>query len=138
MKKIIFILFALQVGFSGFELGAQTLSFSQVKLVSAVQTVPQNKVWKVENILPSVRLTTTNLYGQSVVNFTLLVNGLTVFYLSTESLGNLQGNGTTGITAITAGIGASPIWLPALPWQLETTYMAFLLLNSMYFPNEVS
>lgn len=113
MKKIIFILFALQVGFSGFELGAQTLSFSQVKLVSAVQTVPQNKVWKVENILPSVRLTTTNFNGQSVVNFTLLVNGLTVFYLSTESLGNLQGNGTTGITAITAGIGASPIWLPA-------------------------
>jgi hypothetical protein len=113
MKKIILILFALQVGFSGFELGAQTLSFSQVKLVSTVQTVPQNKVWKVENILPSVRLTTTNFNGQSVVNFTLLVNGLTVFYLSTESLGNLQGNGTTGITAITAGIGASPIWLPA-------------------------
>jgi hypothetical protein len=81
--------------------------------VSTVQTVPQNKVWKVENILPSVRLTTTNFNGQSVVNFTLLVNGLTVFYLSTESLGNLQGNGTTGITAITAGIGASPIWLPA-------------------------
>lgn len=113
MKKIIFILFALQVGFSGFELGAQTLSFSQVKLVSAVQTVPQNKVWKVENILPSVRLTTTNFNGQSVVNFTLLVNGLTVFYLSTESLGNLQGNGTTGITAVSAGIGDSPIWLPA-------------------------
>ncbi|MDA0929888.1 MAG: hypothetical protein O3C32_00790 [Bacteroidetes bacterium] len=113
MKKIIFILFALQVGFSGFELGAQTLSFSQVKLVSSVETVPQNKVWKVENILPSVRPTTTNFSGQSAVDFTLLVNGLAVFYLSTESRGNLNGNGQTGITAVSAGIGDSPIWLPS-------------------------
>ena len=112
MKNWVFLFFA-QAILAATALPAQTLSFSQVKLVSTVQTVPPNKVWKVENILPSVRPTTTNFNGQSFVNFTLLVNGLTVFYLSTESLGNLQGNGTTGITAVTAGIGASPIWLPA-------------------------
>lgn len=113
MKNIILALFVIQVGLAGFELEAQSLSFSQVKLVSTIQTVPQNKVWKVENILPSVRPTTTNFSGQSAVDFTLLINGLTVYYLSTESRGNLQGNGTTGITAVSAGIGDSPIWLPA-------------------------
>lgn len=112
MKKAVDLVFALFI-LAASSLQAQTLSFSQVKLVSTIQTVPQNKVWKVENILPSVRPTTTNFSGQSAVDFTLLVNGLTVFYLSTESRGNLQGNGTTGITAVTAGIGASPIWLPA-------------------------
>lgn len=85
MKNWVFLFFA-QAIFAATALPAQTLSFSQVKLVSTVQTVPQNKVWKVENILPSVRPTTTNFNGQSFVNFTLLVNGLTVFYLSTESL----------------------------------------------------
>jgi len=112
MKKAVDLVFALFI-LAASSLQAQTLSFSQVKLVSTIQTVPQNKVWKVENILPFVRPTTTNFSGQSAVDFTLLVNGLTVFYLSTESRGNLQGNGTTGITAVTAGIGASPIWLPA-------------------------
>lgn len=111
MKKAVDLVFALFI-LAASSLQAQTLSFSQVKLVSTIQTVPQNKVWKVENILPSVRPTTTNFSGQSAVDFTLLVNGLTVFYLSTESRGNLQGNGTTGITAVSAGIGASPIWLP--------------------------
>jgi len=112
MKKTVYLVFALFI-FAASALQAQTLSFSQVKLVSTVQTVPQNKVWKVENILPSVRPTTTNFSGQSAVDFTLLVNGLTVFYLSTESRGSLSGNGQTGITAVSAGIGASPIWLPA-------------------------
>ncbi|MBM3170636.1 MAG: hypothetical protein FJZ75_03385 [Bacteroidetes bacterium] len=112
MKKAVYLVLALFI-FAASALQAQTLSFSQVKLVGTVQTVPQNKVWKVENILPSVRPTTTNFSGQSAVDFTLLVNGLAVFYLSTESRGNLGGNGNTGITAVSAGIGASPIWLPA-------------------------
>ena len=108
-----FVLIFILAGTAAIDLGAQTLSFSQVKLVGSVQTVPQNKVWKVENILPSVRPTTTNFSGQSVVDFTILVNGLSVFYLSTESRGSLNGNGQTGITAVSAGIGNSPIWLPA-------------------------
>ena len=33
---------------------SQTLEFSQVILVSSLQTVPQDKVWKVSNILPTL------------------------------------------------------------------------------------
>ncbi len=35
---------------------AQTLQFSQVLLVSTTQTVPANKVWKVEGFMPSQSL----------------------------------------------------------------------------------
>ena len=88
------------------------LQFNQVKLVSTVETVPVGKIWKVENILPSVRPTTTS-WGNATLDFTILVNGQTVYYLSAESKGSLYGNGQTGITSMSAGIGASPIWLPA-------------------------
>lgn len=88
------------------------LQFNQVKLVSVAETVPVGKVWKVENILPSVRPTTTS-WSNSTLDFTILVNGQTVYYLSAESKGSLYGNGQTGITSMAAGIGGSPLWLPA-------------------------
>jgi len=88
------------------------LQFNQVKLVSVAETVPVGKVWKVENILPSVRPTTTS-WSNSTLDFTILVNGQTVYYLSAESKGSLIGNGLTGITSMAAGIGGSPLWLPA-------------------------
>jgi hypothetical protein len=113
IKKHLKILILLLCGSLAFGLKSQTLSFSQVMLVSSVQTVPQGKVWKVENILPAVRPTITNFSGQSAVDFTLIINGLNVFYLSSESRGYLGSSFTTGITAVSAGIGASPIWLPA-------------------------
>jgi len=34
------------------KLQSQTLQFSQVLLISTVQTVPANKVWKVEAVIP--------------------------------------------------------------------------------------
>ena len=95
-------------------LPSQSLSFSQAKLVSQTETVPSGRVWKVVNILPSARLTTTTFSsGGSTRDFIITISGQTVYYISAESRGNLQGNGTTGITSITAGIGDSPIWLPA-------------------------
>jgi hypothetical protein len=109
MKRIFSLLFLV---FSISTWSQGNLQFNQVKLVSSQETVPAGKVWKIENILPSVRPTTTS-WGNATVDFTILINNQTVYYLSSESKGSLYGNGQTGISSITAGIGNSPLWIPA-------------------------
>lgn len=104
--SFLFLIFTLSIWSQG------NLQFNQVKLVSSQETVPAGKVWKIENILPSVRPTTTS-WGNATVDFIININNQAVYYLSSESKGNLYGNGTTGIAAITAGIGNSPLWIPA-------------------------
>jgi hypothetical protein len=104
--NIVFLMFSISIWSQG------NLQFNQVKLVSSQETVPAGKVWKIENILPSVRPTTTS-WGNATVDFIININNQAVYYLSSESKGNLGGNGTTGIAAITAGIGNSPLWIPA-------------------------
>ena len=100
------------IGLSVFMNAQGNLQFSQVKLVTTSETVPAGKVWKIENILPGVRPTTTS-WGNSTLDFTININNQTVYYLSSESKGNVGGNGQTGISSISVGIGNSPIWLPA-------------------------
>lgn len=108
--KIFFGLFFIGLSFI---INAQgNLQFNQVKLVSSVETVPAGKVWKIENILPGVRPTTTS-WGNSTLDFIININNQTVYYLSSESKGSLFGNGQTGISSISVGIGNAPIWLPA-------------------------
>ena len=109
MKQSILIVFL----FLSLRLFSQgNLQFSQVKLVTTSETVPAGKVWKIENILPGVRPTTTS-WGNSTLDFTININNQTVYYLSSESKGSLFGNGQTGISSISVGIGNAPIWLPA-------------------------
>jgi hypothetical protein len=100
------------IGVSVFINGQGNLQFNQVKLVTTSETVPVGKVWKIENILPGVRPTTTS-WGNATLDFTIIINNQTVYYLSSESKGSLFGNGQTGISSISVGIGNSPIWLPA-------------------------
>ena len=52
MKKILFITL-LFCGLA-FTAQSQSLQFSQVLLVSSLDTVPQGKIWKVTNILPTL------------------------------------------------------------------------------------
>lgn len=108
--KILFGLFF--IGLSFFINAQGNLQFNQVKLVSSLETVPAGKVWKIENILPGVRPTTTS-WGNSTLDFIININNQTVYYLSSESKGSLFGNGQTGISSISVGIGNAPIWLPA-------------------------
>ena len=68
---------------------AQTLQFSQVLLVSTTQTVPANKVWKVEGVMPVYN---GNAINQISINSTSIV-------VSTFGY-TLSGN-------------AFPLWLPA-------------------------
>ncbi len=105
-------LFVLVIFFLGSFKAQGNLQFSQVKLVTTSETVPAGKVWKIENILPGVRPTTTS-WGNSTLDFTININNQTVYYLSSESKGSLFGNGQTGISSISVGIGNAPIWLPA-------------------------
>ena len=65
---------------------AQTLQFSQVLLVSTTQTVPANKVWKVEGIIPT--------------------SAIDSYYISINS-------SPSYIARFDNVKGALPIWLPA-------------------------
>lgn len=87
-----FFLFALFAGYFTLanNIHGQTLQFSQVLLVSSTQTVPANKVWKVESVMP---INQTSIYHQIVVNSTTIIVGTT----------NYSGS----------WFHAFPMWLPA-------------------------
>ncbi|MBM3171196.1 MAG: hypothetical protein FJZ75_06260 [Bacteroidetes bacterium] len=61
------------------KLQSQTLQFSQVLLISTVQTVPANKVWKVESYTQNN--SGANLYHQIVVNSNTSIVGSTNYTL---------------------------------------------------------
>ncbi|MFZ4060611.1 MAG: hypothetical protein ACOYK5_05225 [Bacteroidia bacterium] len=107
---LFFFLFLL-----GFPIGiqAQSLTYSQVKLVSSVETVPANKVWKINNVLPTAGLTDvgTPQWG-STRHFTVLINGQTIFWISAAWIGTWNGS-QSGVAADSRSIGDSPIWLPS-------------------------
>lgn len=69
---------------------SQTLQFSQVLLISNTQTVPANKVWKVESPLPS--------WGGGSTTNTITIDGNLVVVA-------IGGSAISGISF--------PIWLPA-------------------------
>lgn len=89
------------------------LQFNQVKLIGSVETVPDGKVWKINGIMPSGRMTVVNQNGSSSLNHVITVNGTTVYYATADATGSLFGNGQTGFTAVSANISASTLWLPA-------------------------
>ena len=63
MKKIIFITL-LFCGLA-FTVQSQSLQFSQVLLVSSLDTVPQGKVWKITSILATTSSTSNTSYHPS-------------------------------------------------------------------------
>lgn len=103
MKKFLFVL-----SFLGASLGAQTLQFSQVKLVTVVETVPAGRVWKIEGFFPTVF---SRYSGSSGVTeghiYNLVING---------------NNRPVGVSSFLTGywnsayqgnIGHFPLWIPA-------------------------
>lgn len=68
------VLLFLIIGW-GLGLKAQTLQFSQIKLVGNVETVPANKVWKIESVLSGEhRLPTSGTNFPTLSRF-IKVNG---------------------------------------------------------------
>ena len=91
MKKLLLLsFFATLYQFTN-KANSQTLQFSRVLLVSTTQTVPANKVWKVESVVP---------YSQNSVWHEVVVNSLISMV---GQVGIVQG----------AVFNTFPMWLPA-------------------------
>lgn len=88
-------------------LGAQTLSFSQAKLVTQTETVPAGKVWKVVSVLSN-----NNLSGNSssyvVSNVAIAVNGQNTIIKSRMAMRESDMAAADGMT-----VTDLPLWLPA-------------------------
>lgn len=91
-------------------LQSQTLQFSQVLLVSTVQTVPANKVWKVEGFMPSQSLIAP---WQNTVNFSILVNNSQIFVAGAFHSHTTNGSGGVAQAGYSANLTFQPLWLPA-------------------------
>lgn len=109
---------------------SQTLQFSDVKLVTSAQTVPAGKVWKITNMLPNSRLSSSAATNNAVStnNFqtatasseqAILVNDETIFLATSNSSMRQVAGGSTpngmsiGSNATSGSAQISPIWLPA-------------------------
>jgi hypothetical protein len=113
-------------------LKAQTLQFSQVKLVTTVETVPANKVWKIESALSGEhRLPTSGTSFPTLSRF-IKINGTDVCVQEYHTAGvGLGFNGCCGggfwmnntgqspnstqthLVAVQGEPSKLPIWLPA-------------------------
>lgn len=103
------ILLVLLFSTLGATLGAQTLSFSQAKLVTQTETVPAGKVWKVVSVLSNASL---NSSSSSFFTNTLAisVNGQTATIKSRVMVQNTSWN-----LAAADGMDVTdlPLWLPS-------------------------
>jgi hypothetical protein len=101
MRKILFItLFFCGLAFTA---NSQTLEFSQVLLVSSLDTVPTGKVWKVSNILPTLNGSGSSKIQVNGSNITVAFSLGTNFYPGTayHISNDFSYNGLQG-----------PYWLP--------------------------
>jgi hypothetical protein len=84
------------------------LAFSQTLLINnAPQTVPANKVWKVESFLP----TTVKVTSTFPTAFNMLVNG-SAFPVGHSAFGNTSGNNAEAWSSSMVN-SSFPFWLPA-------------------------
>jgi hypothetical protein len=112
MKKLYFILFILinQLAFA-----QGNLQFNQVKLVTALETVPVGKVWKVESVIYNIAEGSTTYqtgnYGNCNTND---YNSAAIIVAGTPTK---VGQGTSPLGYSSGGYVHSytilPIWLPA-------------------------
>jgi hypothetical protein len=107
MKKIIFITL-LFCGLA-FTAQSQSLQFSQVLLVSSLDTVPQGKVWKIVSYLPDNAWIHSSSGNASVTNKEV---GISI-NSSYVALGMYTGNYAGGNSAVSGTAETPfPIWLP--------------------------
>jgi hypothetical protein len=112
------------------------LQFSQAKLVSAQETVPVGKIWKLENYLPTVSLANdlNRLSNQATAggakNFVILVNGTPIYLQTTltREVGRNDGywNQDGYATSSDFKIFDAPIWFPAGTSLAASTNVGFI------------
>jgi len=103
----------------GFQsLRSQTLTFSQVKMVTTVQTVPDDKVWKIESVASNSAqaLSALSSCNASSNSTQISINSTTIHvsarYAITGSNCNSSASGGTGV-ATTGDLTKLPLWIPA-------------------------
>jgi hypothetical protein len=112
MKNIFLLILTCALSSSLFAQG--NLQFNQVKLVSAVQTVPTGKVWKIESIIYNTQIVTATAWPDSYNGTTtnveaanILLNGVSITTRKSSSSAAYQNaNSLVWETKL-------PIWLPA-------------------------
>jgi len=105
MRTISVLLFFL---LSSLGVQSQSLAFSQALLVgNLAQTVPANKVWKVESFLP----TTVKVTSTFPTAFNMVVNG-SVFPVGHSAFGNTNGYNSEAWSSSMVN-NSFPFWLPA-------------------------
>ena len=86
---------------------SQNLQFSQVILVTNMQTVPTGKIWKVESYLP----TTAKVTSFVPTSFNITVNGIS-YPIGHSAYGNVSGNNAEAWSSEMVNTSL-PLWLPA-------------------------
>jgi hypothetical protein len=86
---------------------SQNLQFSQVILVTNMQTVPTGKIWKVESYLP----TTVKVDSYSPTAFNIVVNSVT-YPIGHSAYGNAGGSNALAWSSEMVNTSL-PLWLPA-------------------------
>ena len=112
MKNIFLSILTCALSSSLFSQG--NLQFNQVKLVSAVQTVPTGKVWKIESIIYNTQIVTATAwpdgYNGTTTNVeaaNIILNGVSITTRKSSSSAAYQNaNSLVWETKL-------PIWLPA-------------------------
>jgi len=101
------LLLLMVIPFFGYAQG--DLQFSQVKLVSTIETVPAGMVWKVTNIMPSTDSVSTNFFDSSG-SVSIKVNGISVIVKNRDYHweNNIEGNTMSTWTTLSGAY-----WLPA-------------------------
>lgn len=108
MKQALFaIRLVLLFSTLGASLGAQTLSFSQAKLVTQTETVPAGKVWKVVSVLSSNDLS-GNSSGYIVSAVAITVDGQNTIIKSRMAMRESDMAAADGMN-----VTDLPLWLPA-------------------------
>lgn len=85
--------------------GQGNLEFNQVKLIAASETVPTNKVWKIESVLYLPHNFTS---GTSTVNNEIILNGTNII-VRTLKISSIINQGAYSLV----WEQTFPIWLPA-------------------------
>jgi hypothetical protein len=96
MRHLLLLLLACVLPIAN-KLQSQTLQFSQVLLISTVQTVPANKVWKVEAVIPDG----PTMFNNNIGSCRITINNHTTAFSGWQGAGSILYSFN------------QPIWLPA-------------------------
>lgn len=111
MKKLYFIVFVLlnQLAYA-----QGNLQFNQVKLVTALETVPVGKVWKIESVIYNIPSEMSSY--QTSQSLSCGVNTFQNFAIEVAGVPTKTGQGVNALQlsniTYTQGYTELPIWLP--------------------------